>query len=221
MNQHNPKIKKPAALVRAICGTLVIGLPVIPLSASAVPFSTLDKVNPCPGIYYEEPFNSRNIVPQGCRPNAATQRIQRGAVSERPVIRDQEVFTEPLTPAPPPAGVPQPPLPEERSEPIATIMPMDGMVSVKLINNTNAIISYEAVGHTQRRFIAGREEIVLQSLPTPVTVTMVRQDEGLLDVVPIPTSGAGMLEVSLDESKQLDDNQGVLRIQRDGKVFLN
>ena len=100
-------------------------------------------------------------------------------------------------------------------------MPINGMVSVKLKNNTNAPISYEAVGHTERRFLAGGEEIVLQGLPTPVTVTMVRQDEGLLDVVPISTSDAGMLEVSLDEARNLDDNQGVLRIQRDGQVFLN
>jgi hypothetical protein len=223
MNKYQQTSRKSAGLARRVLGfgSLIIGLPAIPLAASAQPISTLDQVNPCPGIYYEEPFNSRNIVPQGCTPNAATQRIQTGVVSERPVMRDQGVFTEPLTPAPPPTGVTQPPLPEERSEPIAAVMPMNGMVSVKLKNNTNAPISYEAVGHTQRRFLAGGEEIVLQGLPTPVTVTMVRQDEGLLDVVPLSTSDAGMLEVSLDEAMNLDDNQGVLRIQSDGQVFLN
>jgi hypothetical protein len=221
MNKYQ-QINWNAGLMRRVLGfgTLIIGLPALPLAASAVPISTLDKVNPCPGIYYEEPFNSRNIVPQGCTPNTAIQRVQTGVVSERPVMRDQGVFTEPLTPAPPPAGVTQPPLPEERSEPIATVMPMNGMVSVKLKNNTNARISYEAIGHTQRRFLAGGEEIVLQ-IPTPVTVTMVRQDEGLLDVVPVSTSDTGMLEVSLDEARNLDDNQGALRIQRDGQVFLN
>ena len=221
MNKYQ-QINWNAGLMRRVLGfgTLIIGLPALPLAASAVPVSTLDKVNPCPGIYYQEPFNSRNIVPQGCTPNTATQRVQTGVVSERPVMRDQGVFTEPLTPAPPSAGVTQPPLPEERSEPIATVMPMNGMVSVKLKNNTNTSISYEAIGHTQRRFLAGGEEIVLQ-VPTPVTVTMVRQDEGLLDVVPISTSDAGMLEVSLDEARNLDDNQGTLRIQRDGQVFLN
>ena len=221
MNKYQ-QINWNAGLMRRVLGfgTLIIGLPALPLAASAVPISTLDKVNPCPGIYYEEPFNSRNIVPQGCTPNTAIQRVQTGVVSERPVMRDQGVFTEPLTPAPPPAGVTQPPLPEERSEPIATVMPMNGMVSVKLKNNTNARISYEAIGHTQRRFLAGGEEIVLQ-IPTPVTVTMVRQDEGLLDVVPVSTSDTGMLELSLDEARNLDDNQGALRIQRDGQVFLN
>jgi hypothetical protein len=100
-------------------------------------------------------------------------------------------------------------------------MPRDGKVDVKLKNNTNAFVSYQAVGHTERRFLVAGEEIILQDLPTPVTITTVRQDKGLLDVVPTSTSEAGMLEVSLDESKNLGDNLGALRIQRDGKVFVN
>ncbi len=114
----------------------------------------------------------------------------------------------------------QPPLPEERSQPIAKVMPMNGLVNVRLKNNTNAPVSYEAIGYTQRRFLPGGEETVLRNLPTPVTVTFVRQDKGLVDVIPTSTQ-QGSLEVSLDESKNLDDNQGVLRIQRDGQVFLN
>ena len=114
----------------------------------------------------------------------------------------------------------QPPLPEERSQPIAKVMPMNGLVDVRVKNNTNAPVSYEAIGYTQRRFLPGGEETVLRSLPTPVTVTFVRQDKRLVDVIPTSTQ-QGSLEVSLDESKNLDDNQGVLRIQRDGQVFLN
>lgn len=99
-------------------------------------------------------------------------------------------------------------------------MLMDGKVDVRLKNNTNALVTYEAVGHTQRRTLAGGEETVLQGLPTAVTITMVRQDRGLLDVIPTFTQ-QGLLEVSLDEDKSLDDNQGTLRIQSDGQVFLN
>jgi uncharacterized protein YsxB (DUF464 family) len=126
-----------------------------------------------------------------------------------------------VAPATSRTGVIQPPLPEERAPVVANVMPMNGMVSVKLKNNTNAIVSYEAVGHTQRRFLPGGEEVVLQNLPTPVTITMVRQDEGLLEVMPVSASEQGLLEVGLDEETTLDSNQGVLRIQRDGQVFLN
>ncbi|AFZ21696.1 hypothetical protein [Allocoleopsis franciscana] len=203
MNRHNSKKQKSAGLVSAICGSLVIGLPVIPLAASAVPAS---KVNHCPGIYYEEPYNSTRLVPQGCPPNAASRQLGVPKVTTTPIL--------------PPNSI-TPPLPENRSNAIATVMPMAGKVDVKLKNNTNAIVSYEAIGHTQRRFLAAGEEIVLQNLPTPVTITTVRQDKGLVDVVPLSSAQPGMLEVSLNESKQLDNNLGALRIQRDGQVFLN
>ncbi|HBB35710.1 MAG TPA: hypothetical protein DDZ80_30810 [Cyanobacteria bacterium UBA8803] len=221
MNNHNPKLPKPTGLASAIWGSLLISLPAIPLAAFATPVS---KLNPCPGIYYEEPFNSTRLSPQGCPPNAAAQRLQTGGIPvirDRTPNRDREVFSEPLTPTPPPIGVIQPPLPETRSNPIALVTPIDGKVDVKLKNNTNAIVSYEAIGHTQRRFLAAGEEIVLQELPTPVTITAVRQDKGLLDVAPRSASQPGMLEISLDESGNLDDNLGALRIQKDGQVFLN
>jgi hypothetical protein len=203
MNMHNPKLQNLAGLVSAICGSLVIGLPVIPLAASAVPAS---KVNPCPSIYYEEPYNSTRLVPQGCPPNATGRLLGVQRITTTPVLPPNSVIA---------------PLPENRSNPIATVTPRDGKVDVKLINTTNAVISYEAIGYTQRRFLSGGEEIVLQNLPTPVTITTVRQDKGLVDVIAVPASKQGMLEVSLDESKQLDDNLGALRIQRDGQVFLN
>lgn len=99
---------------------------------------------------------------------------------------------------------------------------MDGKVNVKLKNNTNALIIYEAIGYTQRRALLGGEEIVLRNLPTPATITMVRKDDGFLEVIPVRTSEQNLLEVSLDENATpLDKNQGVLRIQTDGQVFLN
>jgi uncharacterized protein YsxB (DUF464 family) len=229
MYESQQMSKKTLGIVKAICGSLILGVPAIAFSATAQTLSS--KVNPCPGIYYQEPFNRISIVPQGCPANDAVRQrealmgnrpmVDGVAIRERRVLRDREAFTEPLTSAPPPAGVIQPPLPEERSQAVANVMPMNGMVSVKLKNNTNAIVSYEAVGHTQRRFLPGGEEVVLQNLPTPVTITMVRQDEGLLEVMPVSASEQGLLEVGLDEETTLDSNQGVLRIQRDGGVYLN
>ena len=205
MNKHNPKLQKPTGLVSSICGSLLIGLPAIPSAASAAP---IPKVNPCPGIYYAEPFNSTRIVPLGCPPNAATRQLGLGGVTPNRTL------------PPAPTSI-TPPLPETRSNAIARVTPMDGKVDVKLKNNTNAPISYQALGYTERRFLPGTEEIVLLDLPTPVTITTVRQDRGLVDVIPVSNSQPEMLEISLNESKILDDNQGVLRIQRDGQVFLN
>lgn len=259
MNKVSQLNSKNTGLLGAIFGGLLISVPATPIAASA----QNAVLNPCPRIYYEEPFNSRNLVPEGCPPNAITQQL---TVKQQPgdVVageRAQDLPGANLTPnrivpadapttpaqvAPTPSvreAAPYgatsadpyyspnlrdqtnppvtPPLPENRSEPIANVMPMDGEVDVKLKNNTNAVISYQAVGHTGRRFLPGGEEIVLQNLPTPATITTVRQDEGLLKITPVTTTEQGLLEVSLDEEKTLDDNLSVLRIQKDGQVFLN
>ncbi|GET41557.1 hypothetical protein [Microseira wollei] len=202
LNRLTPK----PGILKIISGTLLIGLPTIPIVASATPYTTL---SPCPGIYYEEPDNSNVRVPQECSPNAANQRLSQQGLSQNmvtPVRRTTSI---------------QPPLPETTQSPIAAVTPMAGQVSVKLKNDTNAPISYQAIGHTEPRTLAGGEEIVLQNLPTPVTVTMVREDGGLLEVIPMSSSATGMLAISLNEKTDFDDNQGALRIQTDGQVFLN
>ncbi len=123
----------------------------------------------------------------------------------------------------------QPPAPESRqsamsnNKPLrvyATITPTAGTVDVKLKNNTNAGISYQAIGQTQPLYLAGGQEFVLRNLPTPISLNLVRQDGELLKVMPTSTF-EGTLAVSLDETTNFDDNQGVLRIQKDGQVFLN
>ncbi|HAZ46953.1 MAG TPA: hypothetical protein DDW76_23475 [Cyanobacteria bacterium UBA11369] len=199
--------KTKPGILQIISGTVLIGLPTIPIVASATPYPAL---NSCPSIYYEEPYNSNIRVPQGCPPNAAMQRLSQQAGFGR----RGDVFI------PPTQRQPGPPLPELTENPIATVRIVEGLVDVKLKNDTNARISYQAIGHTEPRIIAGGEEVILQNLPTPITVTLVRDDGGLLKIIPRSTA-VGMLAVSLDETLNFDSNQGVLRIQRDGEVFLN
>lgn len=209
MNQQNLKTTKHIGLLGSIFGGLLIGLSVTPLAASAAPSSVL---NPCPRIFYEEPHNNRVLVPQGCPPNAATLR-QQGQVSGEQ--------TTPVAPGATGVTPIQPPLPETRQNPIATITPTAGTVDVRIKNNTNATVSYQAIGHTEPRSLAGREEIVLQGLPTPVTITMVREDGGLLQVQPTSDSPEGVLTVLLDETTNFNNSRSALRIQQDGQVFLN
>ncbi|MBD2307716.1 hypothetical protein H6G17_19805 [Chroococcidiopsis sp. FACHB-1243] len=203
MHHKNRIQPKKVRIVGTVFGSLLIGIPAIPLVASAQGSQVL---NPCPKIYYEEPFNSTRLAPEGCPPNTATRLLSgQGQTAQQPAE---------VTPSA------QPPLPEARANAIASVMPMDGNVNVRLKNNTNTLITYEAIGYTGRRSLPGGEEIVLRNLPVPVTITTVRQDDGLVDVTPI-ASEEGVLEVSLNESKNLDDNAGALRIQKDGQVFLN
>ncbi|NEO30208.1 MAG: hypothetical protein F6K36_07150 [Symploca sp. SIO3C6] len=205
MNQQNHLNQKQLGLVKAICASLIMGLPAITLAPSV---AIASETNPCPKIYYEEPFNNTRPVPQGCPANEAPQQL------------NPESETVPLTGEPLPTGVSQPPLPETQTAPVTRIIPKGQRVSVTLKNNTNALITYEAIGHTEERTLVGREEVVLQNLPLPVTITTVRQDAGLLDVITKSTQ-PGMLEVLLEADPTFDDIKGTISIQEDGRVYIN
>jgi hypothetical protein len=179
------------------------GLATLSSIATAAPTSAL---NPCPGIYYEEPHNSQRIVPEGCPPNAATRlRNEQG----------QTLFT-PLTTQTKPI---QPPLPEEQQTAITTITLQSGQVNVRLRNKTNTPITYQVIGHTQQRTLAGGEEVALQELPAPVTITFLRPDGGLIRVIPVESSEQGTLVLMLNAAMGLNDSQASVRIQSNGKVF--
>uniref|UniRef100_UPI0019DD858C hypothetical protein n=1 Tax=Oculatella sp. LEGE 06141 TaxID=1828648 RepID=UPI0019DD858C len=69
MQQLNKKI----SLFGTICGGLLLGLPaaVQPVSAQ----SEVEAINPCPRIYYEEPFDSSTLVPEGCPLNTISRQL--------------------------------------------------------------------------------------------------------------------------------------------------
>lgn len=160
-------------------------------------------VNPCPKIYYEEPHNSQRPAPQGCPPNAANQ------------LQNEQVPTAPLTTQSPPTQVPAP---EQQQTPIITIALQSGNVTVQLKNTTNTQITYQAIGHTQQRTLAASETVSLQSLPAPVTITLLRPDGGLVNVVPVETSEPGVLSLMLNEGMGLNDSQTTVRVQSNGSV---
>lgn len=275
MNNLFQSTRQYVGLAGTLLGSLLIGLPIADVAAQ-----TTNAINPCPRIYYEEPYNSTLVIPEDCPANAFSQLVRtQGASSSQAAqprtpltpnaIAPTDALTTPTQVLPSPnlssnatvsartadsdysptlraqTNSPvQPPLPEEQTEAVASVMPMNGTVDVMLSNNTNAIVTYEVIGHTQRRTLAGGEEVVLQNLPVPVTITTVRQDGGLVDVMAMnqaamssssnatgstanSMSGAmansmsDMLHLSLNESQNLDDKAGAVRIQADGQVFIN
>lgn len=199
---------KNSTFFNALLGGLLIGLPALSIAADAAP------VRGCPGIYYEEPFNNDRIVPQGCPPNAATQRL---------IEREDLPASQYETPMPSGRAMPvQPPLPQEQADAITNIALAGGKFDVMLMNNTNTLVSYEVIGHTQRRYLQGGEQVMLQGIPAPATIAMTRPDNGFVDITPVSGSAAGVLTISLDEDESpRDQSQGVLSIEPDGQVFLN
>jgi hypothetical protein len=114
---------------------------------------------------------------------------------------------------------PATPLPENQIEADAVVSPHNETVDIQLKNQTNALITYQVIGHTGEELISGRDNVMLQDIPLPATVTLVREDNGLLRVIPI-SSDTDMLEVMLEEEQSLDNEQGSVRIQRGGQVLV-
>jgi hypothetical protein len=211
MPQPNRLNQQALQIAGTTIGSVLFGLAIAPV-ASAQTYPTL---NPCPGIYYEEPFNRTHAVPSGCPPNAATQRLIETGEQQDRALPSPTGPSEGSTPL-------QPPLPENRANAAATIALVNNSFDVQLSNNTNALVSYEVIGQTQRRYLQAGEEVLLQGIPAPATITFVRQDNGFVEAMPLSSAQPGLLTVSLDEdASPLDQTQGVLRIQDDGQVFLN
>ncbi|MEC4818829.1 MAG: hypothetical protein SAK29_36975 [Scytonema sp. PMC 1069.18] len=238
MNRHFQSLSKSVKFLGAMGGGILVSLLVIPQQAGAQLRST-PGVNPCPSVFYEQPHNYRVLVPQGCPANAYTQQqinlgrlpaanygtysanptpeqVRRGVGGEYPSTTG--VYRQPVVS--PRNQVRTIPAPETRQNAIAYVSPTNGQVSVRLKNDTNVGINYEAIGYTERRVLQPGQEVVLRNLPVPVSITTVRLDDGFVQVLPTSTE-SGVIGFTLDEQRNVDDNQGVIRIQQDGQVFLN
>ncbi len=234
MVNNSAIFRKSAEFLGAICGGVLITLPAIP---QALAQQSTPRVNPCPSIFYEEPHNSRVVVPQGCPPNALTQRLAAQGLLPVPATPSPEQARlgvggeePPVPPQPgavPPAPVPPtqgqvPPVPvQSRQAPSARIALANGRVNVRLVNDTAANITYQVIGDTAPRSLAGKSDVTLQGLSAPVTVTFEREDGGQLTVTPQPSSEAGNLEVTFNEATDATQGRSAMRIEPSGSVFLN
>jgi hypothetical protein len=172
--------------------------------------ATASLTNPCPQIYYEEPYNSSHISPAACPPNAATRLLNGPSQpsSQLPVLVPGSDTSNPL-----------PLLPPVEPAPIGTVQLQAGKVNVQLKNMTNTEIAYQAIGHTKERTLAGKTDLVLQDLPAPVTITFLRPDAGFVRVTMAANAGSGVLVLMLDEATGLNNSQTSVRVQSNGNVL--
>jgi hypothetical protein len=168
---------------------------------------TTSLTNPCPKIYYEEPYNQLLVLPASCPPNAATASQNQQSRLPAPNSSTMPVDTMPQL------------LPGTEPAPIATVSLQSGRVTVQLKNTVNTPITYQAIGHTEERTLGPRSEVTLQDLPTPVTITFLRSDSGLLQVAPMANTEPGNLMLMLNEATGLNDSQASIRIQTTGSVL--
>ncbi|MEH2012050.1 hypothetical protein [Nostoc sp.] len=230
--------RKSAELFGAICGGLLISLPVIP---QVVAQQSPPKVNPCPRIFYEEPHNNQVVVPPGCPPNALTKRLAAQGLLPAPATPSPEQTRLSVGGEAPQSGVTTPPVPSEQTQqpssgavssdqpqllqprqtPSATIALANGTVNIKLKNETAANVTFQVIGDTAPRSLQGKSDVTLQGLKAPVTVTFEREDHGQLIVTPQPSSEPGSLELTFKEATDATQGRSTMRIERNGSVFLN
>ncbi|MCC5663001.1 hypothetical protein LC653_03380 [Nostoc sp. CHAB 5784] len=235
--------RKSAELLGAVFGGLLISLPAIPqaLAQQSVTQQSTPKVNPCPRIFYEEPYNNQVVVSQGCPPNALTQRLAAqgllpvpatpsqeqttlgvGGEASEPGVRSQRPVSGDQTQQPSPGAVStDQPLLQPRQTPSATIALANGKVNVRLVNDTAANVTFQVIGDTAPRSLQGKSYVTLQGLQAPVTVTFEREDGGQLTVTPQPSSESGSLEVRFNEATNATQGRSAMRIEPNGSVFLN
>jgi len=149
--------------------------------------------------------------PQQGKP--VSQPAETPAATEEPVSQ----------PSPGSSGLPSTPTnaPPRFPMPSARVTPAEGMIVIKLVNTTNAVINYQIVGVTPQRTLGEQSEILLKSIQVPITLTYQRPDGGLLLVRPQATAMPGMLQVSFGATTDLATDTKSLEIQEDGKVILN
>ena len=113
------------------------------------------------------------------------------------------------------------PLPGARQLPIGIIQPINGLVNIKLANNTAATISYEIIGDTTQRQLSGKSEVILRKLKVPINITFYRDKGGFLLIQPQFIIENGLLKLTMTETNNFNLDKSSLLIEETGSVFLN
>ncbi|MEM6254785.1 MAG: hypothetical protein AAF821_17860 [Cyanobacteria bacterium P01_D01_bin.156] len=112
--------------------------------------------------------------------------------------------------------------------PTITIPSAQSEVTVRLENQTPAAITYEALGDTQPRLLTSGDDVLLQNLNTPTTLTFFYQDiqknrqagEGLLTAAIEVNEATGNLEVVVKPTTSLGSDVSNITIEPSGNVFV-
>ena len=116
-------------------------------------------------------------------------------------------------------GVIQPPMPADQLRTMGNIDVDGNTVNVTLNNDTGAWVTYQVIGHTDDRLLYQGAGTELLNLPLPVTITVFREDAGLLDIKDMIDNN-GEVEFTLQEEGNLTGSEKTIRIQEDGTVFM-
>jgi hypothetical protein len=228
MKQRHKKIGKQVVSAGAICGSLLIALPAMAIPSikndgERMPFvnSSLScfrktlytcsnlPLNPYPNIFKEPPYNH---TPSATQPLTLLLEQQ-----------NQKYPTQSSSIGHPPLTESQLPLPSQQEPPSGMVVPVNGEISINLMNQTGASVIYQVVGNTKPRSLQSQSQVMLRDLPTPTTLTFnQKNDAGALIAVSLePSSKPGVLNIKLMATNNWHNSHRSLRIQKSGNIFLN
>lgn len=126
------------------------------------------------------------------------------------------------------AGLQHPLAAQSPVPPVVTVPVPQSLTTVRLVNQTAAPITYEALGDTQSRLLMAGDEVTLQNLNTPATLTFFYDDipkdrqtgEGLLQAALGVDEDTGTLDVVISPTTALDADVSNITIEANGNVFV-
>ena len=112
--------------------------------------------------------------------------------------------------------------------PMTTVPVAQTGITIRLVNQTSAPITYEALGDTQPRSLMATADVTLQQLNAPTTLTFFYQDipkdrqlgTGLLQATLAVDEATGILDVIIRPTNVLDDDVSNLTVEENGNVFV-
>lgn len=148
--------------------------------------------------------------------NQRLKQVQQADPSNNTLESSPASETQPATPAVPDAI----PTPEVLRFPVTTVEARNGVVDVRLVNQTNVPVWYSVLGDTDSRMLPAQSDVYLSGLNMPVEMTFYRDDAGFVTANPLTVS-SGVLELQLDETANFSDGESGLIIQETGDVIIN
>ena len=207
-----------AKIVSLVAKTVLIGLPLVAIAqaVSANPkmesklklllttnHSQTSVLNPHPSIFAQAPYNRSQLM--------LGESLRLAKQVQKPADSDAENKT--------PSQREVNPWSEAQENRKALVKAINGQFNIRLRNLTNTEVTYELVGHTNQRQLTGNKNFMLEDLAMPVTVTVLREDGGLIRVTPKPVA-PGILELRLDEALNLDQDRRAVRVREGGSLLI-
>lgn len=112
--------------------------------------------------------------------------------------------------------------------PMATVPVAQTGITIRLVNQTSAPITYEALGDTQPRSLMATGDVTLQQLNAPATLAFFYQDipkdrqegTGLLQATLVVDETTGILDVIVRPTNDLDADVSNITVEENGNVFV-